>query len=99
MLISRPRPVTLTSSMMRLPRPSSASKGPGLCPGLDHAILPNPLEKQNNAECASYTGGLGVPSSNLGAPTNNPRHLAFFISKVLPEKSDGEDMEALGFHI
>jgi len=43
--------------------------------------------------------GLGVPSSNLGAPTNNPRHLAFFISKVLPEKSDGEDMEALGFHI
>src|SRR5262249_25360024 len=76
----------LTSSTMRLPRPWSALASPRKSPRAVRAKQGDALESRAENDWTSHPGGLGVPSSNLGAPTSkNQRLKSDFGSQTFPE--------------
>src|ERR1700722_4188302 len=47
-----------------------------LVPRRDGYYSPAAISERSAARLAHQSGGLGVPSSNLGAPTKNPRRIS-----------------------
>src|SRR5580692_3834341 len=66
-----------------------------LVPRGDGYYSPGAISERSAARLAHQSGGLGVPSSNLGAPTNKTRHFSRFFSaaasQILPLGSRWED--------
>jgi hypothetical protein len=57
------------------------------CAGCGASVEVPALAERSAARLAHQSGGLGVPSSNLGAPTNKIKH---FCSLSLPSKPSWE---------
>ncbi len=60
-------------------------------------FVPRPaLAERSAARLAHQSGGLGVPSSNLGAPTNTSKQVGFAASSTVWNYEYGAYKRALG---